>query len=33
MEAEEGKSLLYRLSYVTVGYFRDGGGKTNQRKK
>lgn len=33
MEAEEGKSLLYKMFYVTVGYFRDGGGKTNQRKK
>lgn len=33
MEAEEGKSLLYRLLYMTVGYFTDGGGKTNQRKK
>lgn len=33
MEAEEGKSLLYILLDVTVGYFRDGGGKTNQRNK
>lgn len=33
MEAEEGKSLLNRLLYMTVGYFTDGGGKTNPRKK
>lgn len=33
MEAEGGKSLLYRLLYVIVGYFRDGGGKNQPKEK